>query len=91
MQRATAGAASCLYTMTPDSEPILDRLDHHLITRCGFSGSGFKHSPATGRMLTCLALDQEQTFPEDFRPGGTGSLDFKIAGAASAVSSRQPT
>jgi glycine/D-amino acid oxidase-like deaminating enzyme len=34
---------------------------------CGFSGSGFKHSPATGRMLAALALEQDETIPSGFR------------------------
>ena len=56
----------CVYTMTPDSEPIIDRLANNLVVGCGFSGSGFKHSPATGRMLAALALDRPQTVPEGF-------------------------
>ncbi len=59
----------CMYTMTPDSEPILDRLARNLVVGCGFSGSGFKHSPATGRMLSALALGREDTLPEGFRAG----------------------
>jgi len=58
---------SCMYTMTPDSDPILDRLADGLVVGCGFSGSGFKHSPATGRMLAALALEQEETVPAGFR------------------------
>ncbi len=59
----------CLYTMTPDGEPILDRLARNLVVGCGFSGSGFKHSPATGWMLAALALDREEILPEGFRAG----------------------
>lgn len=40
---------TCMYTMSPDSNPIIDRLACNLAVGCGFSGSGFKHSPATGR------------------------------------------
>lgn len=58
---------TCMYTMTPDSSPIIDRLARNLVVGCGFSGSGFKHSPATGRMLAALALGQEDTVPEEFR------------------------
>ena len=60
---------SCLYTMTPDGNPILDRLPGDLVIGCGFSGSGFKHSPATEWMLAALALDQEETLPEGFATG----------------------
>ena len=58
---------SCMYTVTPDNEPILDRLASNLVIACGFSGSGFKHSPATGRMLATLALDQGDSLPQGFR------------------------
>ena len=56
-----------MYTMTPDSSPIIDRLSDKLVVGCGFSGSGFKHSPATGRMLAALALDRDETVPGGFR------------------------
>ncbi|NIP17484.1 MAG: FAD-dependent oxidoreductase [Xanthomonadales bacterium] len=57
---------SCRYTMTPDSEPILDRFDECVAVGCGFSGSGFKHAPATGHMLAALALGRERTLPPGF-------------------------
>ena len=65
--RKPAILETCMYTMTPDSYPILDRLADNLVVGCGFSGSGFKHSPATGRMLAALALEQEDSVPEGFR------------------------
>jgi sarcosine oxidase len=52
--------------MTPDHQPILDQLGDHLVVGAGFSGSGFKHSPATGWMLAALALDGEEDLPEGF-------------------------
>jgi sarcosine oxidase/L-pipecolate oxidase len=58
---------TCMYTMTPDGSPVLDRFADNLVVGCGFSGSGFKHSPATGRMLAALALDQDDTVPRGFR------------------------
>ena len=58
---------TCMYTMTPDSTPIIDRIANKLVVGCGFSGSGFKHSPATGRMLAALALEQDETVPKGFR------------------------
>jgi len=56
---------TCMYTMTPDSNPIIDRVMDNVVVGCGFSGSGFKHAPATGSMLAALAL--EQSSPEGFR------------------------
>jgi sarcosine oxidase/L-pipecolate oxidase len=58
---------SCMYTMTPDSNPVIDRLADNLVAGCGFSGSGFKHSPATGYMLAALALEQDEIVPQGFR------------------------
>lgn len=57
---------SCMYTMTPDSQPIVARLSDDLTVGCGFSGSGFKHSPATGSMLAALALGREHSLPSGF-------------------------
>lgn len=58
---------TCMYTMTPDGEPVIDRLGDQLVVGCGFSGSGFKHSPATGRMLAALALRREAQLPRGFQ------------------------
>ena len=58
---------TCMYTMTPDGDPIIDRVDDSLAVGCGFSGSGFKHAPATGKMLAALTLGQEETIPGGFR------------------------
>jgi sarcosine oxidase/L-pipecolate oxidase len=58
---------TCMYTMSPDGNPIIDRIAGNLVVGCGFSGSGFKHSPATGKMLAALALGQEDTIPTGFR------------------------
>jgi len=58
---------TCMYSMTPDSNPVIDRLADNVVVGCGFSGSGFKHSPATGKMLAALALDREETIPQGFR------------------------
>lgn len=58
---------TCLYTMSPDGSPIIDRVSDNLVVGCGFSGSGFKHSPATGRMLAALALEEDETVPAGFR------------------------
>ena len=48
-----------LYTQTPDSHPIIDRADgiDGLYICTGFSGHGFKLSPAVGLLVSELALD----------------------------------
>jgi sarcosine oxidase/L-pipecolate oxidase len=58
---------TCMYTMMSDSTPVIDRLDDNTVIGCGFSGSGFKHSPATGLMLAALALGQDDAIPVGFR------------------------
>jgi len=58
---------TCMYTMMSDGNPVIDRLDNNIVVGCGFSGSGFKHSPATGLMLAALALEQDEAIPIDFR------------------------
>ena len=48
---------SCIYTLTPDQNPIIDSLPErqNVVFGVGFSGMGFKLGPVTGRMLADLA------------------------------------
>jgi glycine/D-amino acid oxidase-like deaminating enzyme len=60
---ATAGVASTwtgLYDVTPDWNPVMGRLPgiEGLQVAFGFSGHGFKLSPAVGRLLAQAALGQ---------------------------------
>lgn len=52
-------AVTCLYTVTPDSQFIIDRLPGagRVIVASPCSGHGFKHSPAIAEGLADLALD----------------------------------
>jgi sarcosine oxidase, subunit beta len=43
--------ATGYYDMTPDGQPIIDRLDESLWVAAGFSGDGFMVAPVVGRML----------------------------------------
>ena len=45
---------SCTYTSTPDAEFVLER-HGPVVVGAGFSGHGFKHAPAVGRVLAELA------------------------------------
>ncbi|XP_050725700.1 peroxisomal sarcosine oxidase-like isoform X2 [Eriocheir sinensis] len=49
---------SCLYTMTPDEEFVIDSHPSHpnVVFACGFSGTGFKTAPAVGDNLCRLVL-----------------------------------
>ena len=48
-----------LYTTTPDLHPVIDRVDgiEGLYICTGFSGHGFKLSPAVGIVMAELILD----------------------------------
>lgn len=57
----------CMYTVTPDETPIMDRVSPNVAIGCGYSGSGFKHSPASGRLLAALTLGIETDLPQEFK------------------------
>jgi len=61
--RKPAILEACMYTMTPDHDPIIDRISSRVVVGCGFSGSGFKHAPATGQMLAAIATGSEGDLP----------------------------
>ena len=48
-----------LYAVTPDHHPILEETAPGLVTAAGFSGHGFQHAPATGRIVAELCADGE--------------------------------
>jgi sarcosine oxidase subunit beta len=59
VSRAWAG----LYEMTPDHNPIIGPSPHvkGFFTIAGFSGHGFQHSPAAGRILADLITGRDPT------------------------------
>jgi len=58
---------SCIYTLTPDQNPVIDRVPgkKNIVIAVGFSGMGFKLGPVTGRMLADMALDPASRQVED--------------------------
>jgi sarcosine oxidase len=52
-------SAVCLYTSTPDSNFVIDRVDENVLLASPCSGHGFKHSAAIGETLAELALTRE--------------------------------
>lgn len=61
-------AGVCIYTSSPDSHFIIDRLpgSDNIVLACGFSGHGFKFAPVVGEVLADLALDGETPHDIDF-------------------------
>jgi glycine/D-amino acid oxidase-like deaminating enzyme len=60
MEDGTArGGWAGLYDVTPDSQPVIDRIDGvpGLFCAFGFSGHGFKIGPAVGRIVSDLVVD----------------------------------
>lgn len=62
MMRQWAG----FYDMSPDANPILDRIvgNENAFVSCGFSGHGFMISPAVGEFMACLVLGERVPFPD---------------------------
>ena len=63
--------ATCMYTLTPDTDFILGPHPSHpnVILGAGFSGHGFKFSPVVGLLLSEVARGLTPTWPLDqFRP-----------------------
>lgn len=54
------GGYSGVYTNTPDHDFIVDECGPDgCFVACGFSGHGFKHAPAVGRLVTDLVTDAD--------------------------------
>ena len=58
-----AGGWSGLFTVTPDWNPVIDRVPgvENLVVGAGFSGHGFKMSPAIGLSLAELVTNADET------------------------------
>ncbi|MFC7007576.1 NAD(P)/FAD-dependent oxidoreductase [Halalkalicoccus salilacus] len=48
-----------LYAVTPDNHPIVEETVPGLVNAVGFSGHGFMHAPATGKLVAELVCDGE--------------------------------
>lgn len=58
-------ATTCTYTITPDRNFVIDRHPEaaHVAVGAGFSGHGFKFTPAVGELLVQLVLGERDTIP----------------------------
>ncbi|KAI6658062.1 Peroxisomal sarcosine oxidase [Oopsacas minuta] len=54
----------CIYTMTPDSNSIIDQHPIHsnIYICCGFSGHGFKLAPVIGQLMSDMLYGTETKF-----------------------------
>jgi sarcosine oxidase len=61
-------SATCLYTMTPDDDFIVDRHPefNNVVFAAGFSGHGFKFAPLIAVALADLLLQGKTALPIDF-------------------------
>jgi sarcosine oxidase len=62
----TAAPISCTYTSTETEDFVLDRRGR-IVVGAGFSGHGFKFTPAVGAVLADLALDESARAAAPFR------------------------
>lgn len=48
-----------LYAVTPDHHPVIEEVTPGFVVAAGFSGHGFQHAPATGRLVAEIVCDGE--------------------------------
>jgi sarcosine oxidase subunit beta len=83
---AVSHAWAGLYEMTPDHNPIIGPSPHveGFFTVAGFSGHGFQHSPAAGRILADLITGRDPQF--DVAPFAAGRFVGRLTtGEANVV------
>jgi sarcosine oxidase len=65
-------ATTCLYTLTPTEDFVLDR-SGPVVVGAGFSGHGFKFTPEIGRLLATMAEGADPPGPPFSIAGGAAS------------------
>ena len=81
-----------MYTVTPDHYPIMDALQPGgaIVVGCGYSGSGFKHAPASGMMLAALATGNQNQIHAVSTTYLIMTPERSLIGAASSISRAPP-
>jgi sarcosine oxidase subunit beta len=81
IQRGWAG----LYEITPDDNPIIGEIQSvpGFYCACGFSGHGFQHGPAAGRILSQLIAEGSTDF--DLAPFAYGRFGSRSEGEKKVV------
>jgi sarcosine oxidase subunit beta len=84
-ETAIARAWAGLYEMTPDAMPLIGPVADRpgLFVIAGFSGHGFQHAPAAGRILADLIAGRDPGF--DLSPFAPGRFAHGAAGGESNV------
>lgn len=64
----TSRTEVCMYTNSPDSHFIIDRVpgQSRVVVACGFSGHGFKFAPMIGEAVADLAMYGKSELPIEF-------------------------
>ncbi|WP_336000476.1 NAD(P)/FAD-dependent oxidoreductase [Halorientalis halophila] len=74
-----------LYAVTPDHHPIIEETAPGFVTAAGFSGHGFQHAPATGKLVAELCFDGEASLADisclssSRFEDGTGMIEHNVA------------
>lgn len=68
---------SCIYTVSPDFNHILDRHPKYpnIVVGCGFSGMGFKMGPVTGEILANMVTGRKSKY--DTQPFKASRFDIQ--------------
>ena len=84
-EAAVSHAWAGLYEMTPDHNPIIgpSAAVAGFYTIAGFSGHGFQHAPAAGRILADLITGRDPRF--DVRPFAADRFARSTAGGEANV------
>lgn len=88
LQATALSEKTCLYTMTPTEDFLIDRRGP-LIVNSSCSGHGFKFAPLIGRMIADLAMNEDMADPQFAFPADAHS-SHKPFPTGTLLSEREP-